>query len=791
MLQAPAADNLKLSKRLVSWLAALEVEAALDSPAQLFEAEAAYTLAELSPLKKNKGKLNLPKLGAKRQFCWYFLLKLLGWRCCELSLHQPTTIPLLADVGSGAALQRLWQSYRAYPLTVQLAFDKFLTLAETPTSILRIVSEIGQLSATELNAQFLATLSPQPSQQATLLRKRTGSFYTPPALTQTIVAQTLQGLDLSTVQVLDPACGSGIFLITAFEWIVQHTNLTPEQAIAHIYGLELNPLARDLSLLSLLRQTSQLKDSLLDFTLLENLSSRIQVGNALIGNLYVPNSLQSNKSEQDLNQKQNELLAALPIFNTSSDGQYLVQLAPFHWQTKWPQIFPKGFDAVLGNPPYVGFNDYSGVEKAYFAHAYPEIYNLKNDLLYYFIKRGVDLLRPGGHLGYVTSRFWKEAKFAAPLRSWLATNVTLEQVHDFDLPKFFDTATIDVSLLFLTKNQPAPDHYLHLYQGEPALATTPLKIAQQALSGAPWVWLQHLNTVTSLLEKIKAQSLELGQLAACRTGVQTGCDEVFFVDTKASQLELESELLRPAIKNSQISFHGLNAATQIEETGLALIYPPLDLAVALEPEVYLERYPRLAQFLAPQRPRLEKRRHYDKPFPYYQLQWPRELAVFEASRKLVTPYKAPRNMFALDTNSFFFSTDVISVVFTRTAPLLGTRLEQFAANFLCSKLSTCQFRSYSKLMGGHQYDYYANPVKKLLLPTQAFAPEVPTSAGLAPTQTNYGETKAGLEANPSQPINKLIARLADPHLSAPERDELVYALYDLNNAEIELVEQLV
>jgi hypothetical protein len=791
MLQASAADNLKLTKRLVAWLAALEVEAALDSAALLFEAEAAYTLAELSPLKKNKSKLNLPKLGAKRQFCWHFLLNLLGWRCCELSLYQPT-LPLLADVDSGAALQRLWQSYRAYPLTIQLALDKFLTLAEIPTNVLTIVGEIGQLSATELNARFLATLSPQPAQQASLLRKRTGSFYTPPALAQTIVAQTLQSLDLSTVQVLDPACGSGIFLITAFEWIVQHANLTPEQALAHIYGLELNPLARDLSLLSLLRRASELKASLLDFALLEDLSSRIQVGNALIGNLYVPNSLQPNRSGQDLNQSQNELLAALPIFNTSSDGQYLVQLAPFHWQTKWPQIFPKGFDAVLGNPPYVGFNDYSGVEKAYFAHTYPEIYNLKNDLLYYFIKRGVDLLRPSGHLGYVTSRFWKEAKFAAPLRSWLATNVTLEQVHDFDLPKFFDTATIDVSLLFLTKKQPASNHYVHLYQGESALAAAPLKIAQQALSGAPWVWLQHLNTVTSLLEKIKAQSLELGQLAVCRTGVQTGCDEVFFVDTKASQLELEPELLRPAIKNSQISFYGLNAAAQIEETGLALIYPPdFDLAVALEPEVYLERYPRLAQFLAPQRSRLEKRRHYDKPFPYYQLQWPRELAVFEAPRKLVTPYKAPRNMFAVDTNSFFFSTDVISVVFARTAPLLGTHLEQFAANFLCSKLSTFQFRSYSKLMGGHQYDYYANPVKKLLLPAQAFAPEILTPAGPAPTQTNSEENRANLEVSPSQSSNKLIERLADPHLTAPDRDELVYTLYDLSSAEIELVEPLV
>jgi hypothetical protein len=101
---------------------------------------------------------------------------------------------------------------------------------------------------------------------------------------------------------------------------------------------------------------------------------------------------------------------------------------------------------------------------------------------------------------------------------------------------------------------------------------------------------------------------------------------------------------------------------------------------------------------------------------------------------------------------------VISVVF-KTAYPLGVRLEQFAANFLNSRLSTFQFRSYSKPVGGGQYDYYANPVKKLAFPLAA----LPSS-------------NIGLP-------NPLLTQLAQPGLCQSELDELVCALYELSPAQ--------
>jgi len=155
---------------------------------------------------------------------------------------------------------------------------------------------------------------------------------------------------------------------------------------------------------------------------------------------------------------------------------------------------------------------------------------------------------------------------------------------------------------------------------------------------------------------------------------------------------------------------------------------------------------------------------YDQPFPYYQLQWPRRAEVFDAPRKLITPYKAPRNTFALDCTGLYFSTDVISVVFKKPSTCLGLDLEQFATNFLNSRLSTFQFRAFSKPVGGGQYDYYANPVKKLAFPRAAFEPDSATG--------------------------RLLEALARPDLSQSQLDQLVYQLYGLSDSEINSLEKI-
>lgn len=711
-------------------------------------------LAALSPLKNSKrGTTRLQETEA--DFCWQLLLNLLLWRGCELSLQSLVSLTL-AQVGSFSDLKNLWRELATQPLTALVDLEAIATRHEKV--LVEIVQAVGQITAEKLTAEFLADLSPQfSSLNGRSLRKRTGAFYTPPLIAATIVAKTLGTLDLEQATILDPACGGGIFLLAALDFVTTITKKSATQILNQLYGLDINPMARDLCLVSLLLKASEIDQALLSKTVFWEVARHIQAGNALIGNARFDFS---HLKDEDADILQNEALAALPIFNAPSDGLELRKQSPFHWQTRFPEVFKNGgFDAIVGNPPYVGFNDYSGLEKAYFAYAYPEVYNLKADLLYYFIYRSVDLLKAGGRLGFIVSRFWREAAFAARLRQWLSAKVTLEGLCDLKEDNLFDDVTIDTCLLFLCKCPPPPDHLFQFFATfqEFQNSTEPSVLPQRDLNKAPWAWLKRSVLIADLLEKIEAQSVRLGAVAACRTGVQTGYDRAFFVDIRDElAATIEPEILRPALKNSDIAFPSENAACAAFNWNnhLHLIYPPTNL----NSEQCREQFPKLFAYLQRYQSQLKKRLRYDKAFEFWQLQWPREPELFNTKPKLITPYKAPRNTFAVDNLGFFFSTDIISIIFTAKSAL-AENLEVVAANFLCSRLSTFQFRSYCKQMSGGQYDYYANPVKQLLLPASIFA-EKPASN---------------------------LADLAAPDLTAKEREEIACHLYDLTTAEIDLV----
>jgi hypothetical protein len=84
-------------------------------------------------------------------------------------------------------------------------------------------------------------------------------------------------------------------------------------------------------------------------------------------------------------------------------------VSPFHWEIEFPEVFDRenpGFDAVVGNPPFLGglrVSNILGMEMfAYLTTAYPGARHLC-DLVAYFFRRGFDLLRNGGALGFVAT----------------------------------------------------------------------------------------------------------------------------------------------------------------------------------------------------------------------------------------------------------------------------------------------------------------------------------------------------------------------------------------------------
>ena len=125
----------------------------------------------------------------------------------------------------------------------------------------------------------------------------------------------------------------------------------------------------------------------------------------------------------------------------------------FDWKTGFPEVFERGgFDAVIGNPPYVR-QEGLGEFKDYFARHY-RVYHGVADLYSYFMERGVSLLRQAGLFSYIVANKWMRANYGAPLRRWLKEQ-HIEEIIDFgDLP-VFTKATTYPCILRISKEEPA------------------------------------------------------------------------------------------------------------------------------------------------------------------------------------------------------------------------------------------------------------------------------------------------------------------------------------------------
>ncbi len=211
------------------------------------------------------------------------------------------------------------------------------------------------------------------------VKKAGGVYYTPAYIVDYIVKQTVGALcegrtpkQLAKLRVLDPACGSGSFLIGAYsylltyhrDWYAVHdptkhrkevyqgqsgewkltTNEKKRILLNNIYGVDIDSQAVEVTKLSLLLkvlegesgETLKIQLSFVGERALPDLGNNIKCGNSLIGPDYFTGSL-------------------LP------DEEELRRINPFDWAMEFPEIMKNGgFDAVIGNPPYV---DVKGLPK--------------------------------------------------------------------------------------------------------------------------------------------------------------------------------------------------------------------------------------------------------------------------------------------------------------------------------------------------------------------------------------------------------------------------------------------
>lgn len=334
---------------------------------------------------------------------------------------------------------------------------------------------------------------------------------------------------LVQTRVIDPACGSGAFLIAAFDFLSRKYEEVNERLAAlrtedelgeyvgqrslfdltktilnqNLYGVDLSPESVEITKLSLWLKTAERGKAL------TYLDDNIQVGNSIIDN-----------SEVD------------PY--------------AFDWERAFPEVFSDGgFDVVIGNPPYVR-QELLAPFKAYLQKYY-DTYDGKADIYVYFYEKGLNILRPSGALSYIVTNKWLRAGYGEPLRKFFSEKGLLKLIVDFGHAPIFEDA--DVFPCIVSVNKPDDISREERELKAVQVCTVPreqlkdINLPQyinRKSYEVPWTrygkdeWSLEPPAAEGLMNKLKAVGIRLEDFIGASPvyGLKTGYNTAFLIDQK-------------------------------------------------------------------------------------------------------------------------------------------------------------------------------------------------------------------------------------------------------------------
>lgn len=387
------------------------------------------------------------------------------------------------------------------------------------------------------------------------VRKAGGVYYTPTYIVEYIVKNTVGKLcegktprQISSLRILDPACGSGSFLLGAYQYLLDYHrdwyledgrqkhadeiyqayggqwHLTTQEKkrilLNNIYGVDIDPQAVEVTKLSLLlkvlegenQDTLERQMKLFKERALPDLGSNIKCGNSLIG----PNFYRG---------KQLNLL----------DPVETDRINAFDWEKEFSEITKKGgFDVVIGNPPYIRIQtmkEWAPAEVELYKQYYTAASKGNYDIYVVFVERAVNLLNRQGILGFILPHKFFNAQYGQPLRNLLAKGKYLDEIIHFGDQQVFVGATNYTCLLFLNKAGKKECHFVKVDDlstwrntGEAPEGNIPTS----RITGSEWNFTS--GNGVELFERLSKMPTKLGDVAHIFVGTQTSADNIFVLN---------------------------------------------------------------------------------------------------------------------------------------------------------------------------------------------------------------------------------------------------------------------
>lgn len=442
---------------------------------------------------------------------------------------------------------------------------------------------LGSVYERFLGKVIVATDKRATVQEKPEVRKAGGVYYTPEYIVRYIVENTIGALienktpeEIAEMRFADIACGSGSFLLGVYDYLLRyHTayyNAAGKKGEAraagclengdgsftlsiaqrreilrnNIYGVDVDAQAVEVAQLSLALKlledattaTARAFQPKLGEKILPDMTRNIVCGNSLIDHDIFDGQLFERDEQRKLN--------------------------PMSYEDKFPEIMRRGgFDAIVGNPPYVRQELLGATVKNYLQRKY-KTYHGVADLYVYFFEKYISILKPESEFGIIVANKWLRANYGEPLRRWLKEHF-IEEISDFgDLPVFQGATTypaiVRVKRAKAQATFPAAKittlDYVSVTINE-HIAANMFTVNQIALDNSGWSLTD--ETSQALLDKLRKVGVSLGEYVEKKIyrGVLTGLNEAFVIDeaTKDKLIAEDTnsaELIKPFLLGRDI-----------------------------------------------------------------------------------------------------------------------------------------------------------------------------------------------------------------------------------------------
>ena len=709
------------------------------------------------------------------------------------------------------------------PILTDLYFPSPYAFQVLPVEILGNIYEQFLGKVIRLTKGHQAKVEEKPE-----VRKAGGVYYTPVYIVDYIVENTVGAMidgkspaqlagkgKGQPLRILDMACGSGSFLLGAYQYLLSYClkwylENGPEKyskavwqangqgawrltigerkriLTTHIFAVDIDPQAVEVTKLSLLLKVlegetdeslgKQTQGRLFDDRALPNLDENIKCGNSLIG-------------------------TDCGFF---ADDEERTRIKPFNWKIGFPAAMTAGgFDCVIGNPPYVRIQtmkEWAPSEVEIYKDIYRSAKVGNYDVYVVFVERGLQLLAQRGRLGFILPHKFFNARYGEALREMVAEGRHLSHVVHFGHQQVFDGATTYTCLLFLDKAGKAECRFAKVDDLEAWRNSGQAiegRIPAAKIASAEWNFTVGPNS--GLCNKLASMPVKLGDAADIFVGLQTSADDVFIMDLvretaktfrlKSKSLDaewtFEKDLFFPLVSGTDVNSYAPLPNRQYILFPYRVLSEQASLIAMTEIQ---ERFPKTAAYLLENRDRLEDREKGSFRGPgWHRFGRSQNLGIQER-RKICVPRLVEGLHAGYDRKGAHFldNVDVGGVVFK--AQYQSQSLEYLLA-LLNSRLLRWYFPSISAPFRGgwrsaNRQFLSQLPFRAIDLSDESDKARHGRMVGLVEQMLRFHKS---LQETDSEQSRDVLQHQIDA--TDAEIDRLVYDLYGLTEEEIKLVER--